>query len=80
MYSYAYPEPKGFSEAAVEPAGAFYDTDLREFILPYDLVRRSTSPSDTLLQFLQSTYDAAANLGAWNRSALERSGDPRPHS
>lgn len=72
FYSYAYPEPAGYAEATVRPDGAFYSTDLREFILPYDVVRESESPDDTLLAFLQSTYDAAADLGKWDRDALER--------
>jgi hypothetical protein len=78
FYAYAYPEPAGFPQAVVTPDGAFYSTDLREFILPYDLVRQSASPDDTLRAFLQSTYEAAANLGQWNRQALERAADPRP--
>src|SRR5256712_3642812 len=60
FYSYAYPEPAGFAEARVRPSAAFYSTDLREFILPYDTVRNSESPGQTLLEFLQSTYEAAA--------------------
>ncbi len=72
FYSYAYPEPEGFASAALKPAEAFYSTDLREFILPYDVVRQSASPDETLLMFLQTTYDAAANLGKWDRRALER--------
>jgi hypothetical protein len=77
FYSYAYPEPQGFAAAAVKPAAAFYSNDLREFILPYDAVRQSSSPDATLLDFLQSTYDAAANLAAWDRPALERREDPQ---
>lgn len=72
FYSYAYPEPGGFAAAPVQPGGAFYSNDLREFILPYDVVRESASPDQTLLQFLESTYAAAADLAAWNREALER--------
>lgn len=75
FYSYAYPEPAGYAGARVEPAAAFYSTDLHEFILPYDAVRQAAAPDDTLLAFLQSTYDAAADLGAWNRTALERDGN-----
>ena len=71
-YSYAYPEPAGFSEAQVMPEAAFYHKDLREFMLPYDAVRTSESPSDTLLTFLQSTYETAANAGKWDRKALEK--------
>jgi hypothetical protein len=71
-YSYAYPEPAGFPDAAVQPSSAYYNKDLREFILPYDSVRLAASPDDMLLDFLQSTYEAAADLGAWDRAALER--------
>jgi hypothetical protein len=77
FYSYAYPEPPGFSGAPLKPAAAFYSADLREFILPYDAVRQSESPDDTLLAFLQTTYEAAANLADWDRKALERVQDPR---
>jgi Family of unknown function (DUF5996) len=77
FYSYAYPEPAGFSEAPVAPRSAFYSAELREFILPYDVVRQSPSPDETLLEFLQTTYEAAANLANWDRGALERRGDPR---
>lgn len=72
FYSYAYPEPPGFSDARVGPAGAFYSTDLREFLLPYDRVAQATSPDDVLLEFLQTTYEAAASAGNWDRTALER--------
>ena len=71
FYSYAYPAPAGFAEARVEPEGAFYSKDYGEFILPYDRVARAASPDETLLEFLQSTYEAAATLAAWDRSALE---------
>jgi Family of unknown function (DUF5996) len=71
FYSYAYPQPKGFADAIVQPAAARYDPTLREFILPYDEVRRADDPERTLLAFLQSTYAAAADLGAWDRRALE---------
>ncbi|HEX4963617.1 MAG TPA: DUF5996 family protein [Thermoanaerobaculia bacterium] len=77
FYSYAYPEPAGFSAAPVKPDAAFYSADLHEFILPYDAVRQSESPDDTLLDFLQSTYEAVANLAEWDRSSLER--DPGWH-
>lgn len=72
FYAYAYPEPTGFADARVRPDGAFYSPDLREFILPYARVRESASPDETLLGFLQSTYEAAADLGRWDRAALER--------
>jgi hypothetical protein len=71
FYSYAYPEPEGYSTAPVRPAGAFYSSELREFILPYDVVRQSQSPDEALLEFLQATYEAAADLGGWDRASLE---------
>jgi hypothetical protein len=71
FYSYAYPEPKGYADASVQPSQAGYDTTLHEFILPYDAVRRASDPEETLLAFLQSSYEAAADLGAWDRKALE---------
>ncbi len=77
FYSYAYPEPAGFAKAVLKPPEAFYSEDLREFILPYDAVRKSESPDATLLAFLNSAYDAAANLGRWKRKELERTRDPR---
>ena len=72
FYAYAYPEPAGFAEAAIAPAAAFYSTELREFILPYDNVREAHSPDETLLDFVQSTYEAAADLAQWDRASLER--------
>jgi len=72
FYAYAYPEPAGFSAAPIRPPSAFYSADLKEFILPYDSVRESESPDGTLLAFLQTTYEAAANLARWDRAALER--------
>jgi hypothetical protein len=79
FYSYAYPEPPQFSGASIKPAGAFYSTDLREFILPYDVVRQSEDPDHVLLDFLQSTYEAAAGLANWDRRSLERDHDPKIH-
>ena len=76
FYSYAYPEPAGFSSAPVRPDAAFYSSELREFILPYDEIRRADSPDDTVLAFLQTTYEAAATLAAWDRNALERPFNP----
>lgn len=70
-YAYAYPEPEGFAGARVAPGDAFYSPDLREFVLPYETVRASTTPDETLLAFLQSTYEAAASFGQWDRDALE---------
>lgn len=71
-YCYAYPAPDGFSSAPVRPGSATYNSDLGEFVLPYDEVRKAESPDKMLLEFLQSTYEAAANLGNWDRAALER--------
>ncbi len=71
FYSYAYPEPQGFNAAQLRPVGAVYDSNLREFVLPYDDVRQAASPDAMLLEFLQSSYEAAANLGKWDRAALE---------
>jgi hypothetical protein len=70
-YSYAYPEPEGFAAAKVRPAAAFYFNDFGQFILPYDAVRQAADPEAVLMEFLQSTYDAAADLGKWDRAALE---------
>ncbi|MFZ0429996.1 MAG: DUF5996 family protein [Acidobacteriota bacterium] len=78
FYSYAYPEPTGFSEVRVTPSAAFYSPDLREFILPYEAVRQAASPDLVLLDFLQSTYAAAADLAKWDREALERDQAPGP--
>ena len=72
FYSYAAPEPPGFKNAHVLPSAARYDPQLSEFILMYDDVRNATSPSAALLDFCQSTYEAAANLTPWDRKALER--------
>ncbi|MCP6760086.1 MAG: DUF5996 family protein [Fischerella sp. CENA71] len=71
FYSYAYPEPEGFKDYSIQPKEAFYSSDMREFILPYEAVRRADDPDAVLLAFLQSTYDAAANSGNWERTALE---------
>lgn len=72
FYAYAYPEPEGFRSATVGPAGARYESTLGEFLLPYDDVRQSPSPDAALLEFLQSSYQAAADLAGWDRPALER--------
>ena len=71
FYSYAYPAPAGFEQARVLPVEAYYSSELSEFVLPYDAVRQAHDPEATLMAFLQSTYDAAADLGAWDRPALE---------
>ena len=72
FYSYAAPEPKGLKDAQARPNGAHYDPQLGEFLMMYDDVRRSPSPSASLLEFCQSTYDVAAELGGWDRKTLER--------
>jgi hypothetical protein len=72
FYSYAAPEPPGFAERRVRPPAAFYHPQLKEFLLMYDDVRTADSPNGTLMEFLQSTYDAAADLGKWDRKTLER--------
>jgi hypothetical protein len=74
FYAYAYPEPEGFAKAAVGPREAYYDDQFREFMLPYESMRKLRSPEDALMDFLQSTYDAAADLGRWPRKELERHG------
>ena len=71
FYAYAYPEPAGFRGAAIAPAAARYDPALGEFILPYEAVRTAPDPDEALLAFLESTYAAAADLGGWDRAALE---------
>ena len=71
FYSYAYPEPPGFRSVKVKPDAAFFSEALGEFILPYDAVRISSDPDQTLLDFLQSTYEAAADAAKWDREALE---------
>jgi hypothetical protein len=70
FYSYAYPEPPGFREAKITP-GASFDATLGEFILPYDTVRQAADPDAMLLDFLVTTYNAAADAGRWDRAALE---------
>ncbi|MBS1695100.1 MAG: hypothetical protein JST91_23065 [Actinobacteria bacterium] len=72
FYSYAYPEPDGYREAAVSPAAASFDTGLGEFVLPYTAVRTADDPDAVLLEFLQSTYEIAADRAGWDRAALER--------
>jgi len=71
FYSYAYPEPPGFRAAQVRPDAAFFSEALGEFILPYDAVRNAAQPDQALLDFLQSTYEAAADAAKWDRDALE---------
>jgi len=77
FYSYAYPEPDGFRAARVKPGAAFFSEAVAEFSLPYDAVRAAVDPDKALLDFLQSTYEAAANAAKWDREALEcESGKP----
>ena len=76
FYSYAYPQPPGFAEAALCPAAASYNRDFGEFILPYEAVRSAASPDTAVIDFFQSTYEAAAECGRWNRAELERQGPP----
>src|SRR5690606_2900286 len=71
VYAYAYPEPKGYRDHPARPAEARYVDQMREFILPYDAVRRAPDPDRMLLEFFGSTYEGAAELGAWNREELE---------
>jgi Family of unknown function (DUF5996) len=78
FYSYAYPEPEGFKTAPVRPAAARYHTGLGEFLLPYAEVRRAKSPDAALLEFLQTTYEAAADRAGWDRVALERQEESFP--
>lgn len=73
FYSYTTPQPAGFREHRVQPESAYYHPKLDEFILMYEDVRRATSPSNTLMEFCQTTYEAGAKLGNWDRAALERS-------
>lgn len=71
FYSYAYPEPGGFRDRTIQPGEAFYSAEMGEFVLPYEAVRTADNPDAVLLDFLQSTYEAASNLGDWDRAALE---------
>lgn len=72
FYSYAYPAPEGFASSPIEPPEASYSAEMGEFLLPYDAVRGGASPDETLLAFLQSTYEAEADLARWDRAGLER--------
>jgi hypothetical protein len=72
FYAYAYPEPPGFAEFKIQPREASYHQGMREFLLPYEAVRTAKDPDEALLAFLQSTYEAAAELAGWDRRALER--------
>ncbi len=72
FYAYSYPEPPGYPARSVEPSGAYYDMQAKEFLLPYDRLRTAPAPGDMLLRFFQSAYEAAADLGTWERASLER--------
>ena len=78
FYSYAAPQPAGFAKAPVRPAAASYNTELSQFLLRYDDVRGAASPREALLEFCQSTYEAAATLGKWNRADPEHNGGHSP--
>lgn len=71
FYSYAYPVPEGFDQQTVQPAEAFYSEEFKQFLLPYEVVRQAEQPEEMVRQFLQSTYEIAANLGEWDRQNLE---------
>ena len=71
FYSYAYPEPDGFRETVIRPSAAYFHKDLREFLLPYEVVRTASDPDRMLREFLYSTYEAAAVTGKWDRTDLE---------
>jgi hypothetical protein len=79
-YSYAYPTPEGLKSRAVRPGAANWSEELSEFVLPYDAVRLAESPENDLMEFLQSTYDAAADLAQWDRKVLEWAPGTRPRS
>ncbi|MBK9331353.1 MAG: hypothetical protein IPM96_02860 [Ignavibacteria bacterium] len=72
FYSYIYPEPAGLKNSTISPEAAYYDDNLREFLLPYKEVQQSDNPSQTLLDFLHSTYETAADLSGWDRKSLEK--------
>ena len=72
FYSYSYPEPQGFKDYPIQPKQAFYHSEMKEFVLPYNVVSTANSPDEVLLSFLQSTYEAAATCAKWDRNALER--------
>lgn len=71
FYSYAYPEPAGYATTPVQPSEAYFDAKMGEFVLPYEAVKNAPDPDAMLLQFLESTYEAAANAAKWDRAALE---------
>ena len=71
FYCYAAPEPKGFKEYTIQPAAGYYHSGIGEFVLPYEAINKTASPSAGLLDFLQTTYEAGAITGNWDREALE---------
>jgi len=71
FYAYAYPEPTGYRDRSAGPDGGYYSNELREFVLPYEVMRKADAPDEVLLRFLQATYDAAAELGRWDRAVLD---------
>ncbi|GAB3279391.1 DUF5996 family protein [Parasphingorhabdus pacifica] len=77
FYSYAYPEPDGYRDYPVTPQAAYYDAEVGEFLLPYEAVRTAANPERTLLEFLQSSYAAAADLAGWDRPSVEAGSEPR---
>ena len=80
FYAYAYPTPAGFLDHPVLPTAAYFNDTLGEFILPYEAVRKANDPTQTLLLFLQTTYEGAATLADWDRTALERQNTFQRHS
>ena len=78
FYAYSYPEPPGYNVATARPREAYYHPELREWILPYEQVRTAADPDRAVLEFLQSTYETAANLAKWDRASLERAPDWTP--
>ena len=71
FYAYAYPEPAGFADYPIGPGPAFYSADYKQFLLPYEAVRTADNPDRALMEFLQTTYSAAADLADWDRAGLE---------
>jgi len=80
FFAYSHPKPEGYERARVRPAAARFPTEMGEWILPYDAVRNASDPDRELLNFLEDTYSAAADLGGWDRKALERTEELPPKS
>jgi len=78
FYAYAYPEPDGFKNFPARPRAAYYSNDMHEFLLPYEAVRRAAHPDAMIREFTQSTYEAAADRGGWDRHPLEYDASERP--